>query len=106
MKSGRAVLFGIPLFCLAIFTAIQVNIYNKVSKMPAEIHYQIVLYENVWPDQLYVESYKEVKPAGYELEGYWTFEPGTHLFAGSKWIWHPETFTLANVNSIVKEIKR
>jgi len=105
-KLGRALILSLALFSLAMFVSIQVNIYYKVTRMPAEIHYQVVLNENVWPDQFFSAAYTLVEPNGFRVEGYWTFEPSHCPLSVCKWEYHPEALIMTEVYSTIREIKR
>jgi len=102
---GKAMFWVTGIFILFAFIGIGRNLQVKVNEMPGDIKYQIVTFDNTWPDQFYCADYINLG-TGFRLETYWTLEIGKYPLASSKWVYHPETLTWANVDSVIREIKR
>ena len=102
------IVFGyVGLMVLFAIIGMTRNLQVKVDQMPPAIKYQIVTYENTWPDQFYASDYSKVGGGtGFRLENYWTFEPSKHFLGAGKWVFHSEPLEWENVNSIIRELVR
>jgi hypothetical protein len=92
------------IFPLAAAAGIWNNNYFKSADMPTGLRYHITVNANIWPDQFYSNSYDMPQPRSLYFNGYWTFEPGKHLFAGPLWVYHPSELTLEGVDFTVNNI--
>ena len=97
----------IVLFLLvAAAFGVQTNSHAKFADMPADIKYQILAKAGIWPDNFYASAYSSPQARSFYLNGYWTFEHGTHPFAGPMWVYHTNELTINDTDFVVNTITR
>jgi hypothetical protein len=90
----RAIALPLLIFLSAAMSGIQIHRHARTAYMPVEIRYEIVLSDNVWPNRYYAVTYDMPEPRNLYFNGYWTFEPGKHLFAEPVWLHHTNELVL------------
>jgi hypothetical protein len=102
----RCTIVFLVLVLIASVFGVQTYSNARTTNMPAEIRYEIVLSDNVWPDRYYSVTYDMPEPRSLSFNGYWTFEPGKHPFPGPVWIYHTNELILKETNYTVNQIAR
>ena len=78
----RAITLFMVIFLSAAVSGIQIYRHARIAYIPAEIRYEIVISDNVWPDRYYAVTYDMPEPRNLYFNGYWTFEPGSTPLRG------------------------
>jgi len=102
----RAMTLLMVIFLSAAVFGIQIHRHARVVYMPVEIRYEVVLSDNVWPDRYYAVTYDMPEPRSLYFNGYWTFEPGKHPFAGPVWAYHTNELVLKEVSYTVNQVTK
>jgi hypothetical protein len=81
------------------------NMQAKVNQMPDDIKYQIVDFDNIWPDNFFCVTFTNLG-TGFSCPAYWTFEPSKTPLGPGKWVFHDELLDMPDANTSIRAIIR
>jgi len=99
-------LVAVAVFVMAAAIGNRYNLNFKTDGMPLEVRFQVIVQHDGWPDQFYSDSYSQADSRSFHMDDYWTFEPGTHPFAGPRWVYHPTPLDRTDADLVINSIER
>jgi hypothetical protein len=93
-------------FIIAAACGVFYNSHVRTEHMPADIQYEVVVDENIWPDRFYTDDSLSKQYQRLQADTYWTFEYGTYPLAGPVWVFHTFAIEITDAKFTTHRITR